>query len=120
MISTTDRMIRRDLRYFIPTLTDKNHPSSGTESFLWSTRIARVIRHSQLMLLRNRRSRLEFGTLELALLVVILASVARFDWITAALKEGAPVDSSSCGSRIIIVVDDSPVDGVAVWSKNEG
>lgn len=72
------------------------------------------------MLLRIRRSLLKFGILELALLVAILVSVARFKGITVAPNRAAPADSSFWDSRIIMVVDDSPREGVTTWSKNEG
>jgi hypothetical protein len=112
------RMIPHDLRHFIAKLEGRrNHPPRGPESFLWSTRIDPAVSHYRLMPLRDRRFPLKFV---LALLAVLIVLVARFKTITAPRTKTAPMDSSGCDSRIIILVDDSMRDGVTPWSKNEG
>jgi hypothetical protein len=111
-------MILDDLRYFIAKLGRQNHPPRGAESFLWSTRIDGALRHDRLMPLRDRR--LKFGFVEFALLAALLVFASGFKKIAAPRTRTAPMDSSVCDSRIIILVDDSSRHGMTLWSGNEG
>jgi hypothetical protein len=66
----------------------------------------RLVLHHRPMLPRIRELLLGFGVLELALLVAILVSIARFKGITIARQVMAPADTSLCrGSDCTKVTD---------------
>ncbi|HEY2842146.1 MAG TPA: hypothetical protein VGJ09_00790 [Bryobacteraceae bacterium] len=77
----------------------ENHPMTGAESLLWGTRTGVWCRIMKLMLPRIRDCLLGFGVLELALLVAILVSVARFKGIMAARQIGDPAPQAARQER---------------------
>jgi hypothetical protein len=88
-------MIRCDFGHLNPRKFE-NHPLAGAESPLWRTRTGVWYRIMGPMLPRIRDCLLGFGVLELALLVAILVSIARFKGITVARQIAEPADSSFC------------------------
>jgi hypothetical protein len=83
-------------------------------------RIGRAVLHYRLMPIRDHRLPPKFGFAEFALLAALFVFVADFKKITALRTRPAPMHSSVCGSRIIILVDDSARHSMTPWSTNEG